>query len=73
MKCNVGKTDQMVRLVLGVILLGAAFFSGVEGTLKYILIVAGIIALGTGLLKFCALYTLLGMSTCDTEEKSEKQ
>ncbi len=73
MKCNVGKTDQIIRLVLGVIFLGAAFFAGLEGTLKYVLIVAGVISLGTGLMKFCALYTLLGMNTCETKEPEEKQ
>ena len=70
MKCNVGKTDKIIRIIIGIITLGIAFFGGVEGTLKIILIIVGIIGLGTGILGFCALYTLLGINTCKTKEDS---
>ena len=69
MKCNVGKTDRIIRIVIGVIALLIAFFGGTSGALQIILIVVGIIGLGTGIFRFCALYTLLGMNTCQTEEK----
>ena len=66
MKCNVGKTDRIIRIAIGIIALAVAFFGGLTGILKIIAIVIGIIGLGTGLLKFCALYTLFGMNTCET-------
>ena len=73
MKCNVGKTDRIIRIAIGIIALAVAFLGGLEGTLKIIAIVVGVIGLGTGILKFCALYTLFGMNTCETTNSDNKQ
>lgn len=73
MKCNVGKTDRIIRIAIGIIALAVAFLGGLEGTLKIIAIIIGVIGLGTGVLKFCALYTLFGMNTCETTNPEENK
>lgn len=61
MKANVGGVDRILRIVLGLALL-VMFFTA-EGTLKYVGLV-GVVPLLTGLVRFCPLYTLLGVSSC---------
>jgi hypothetical protein len=61
MKANVGGVDRILRIVLGLALL-AMFFTA-EGTLKYVGLI-GVVPLLTGLVRFCPLYTLLGVSSC---------
>jgi len=68
MIANVGTTDRVFRLVLGVALIAAALLSGwgaFDGApLTYGTVVAGIVMLATATFRFCPLYTLLGIKTC---------
>jgi len=57
---NVGQTDKMIRIILGIVLLSMFFF--VEGNAKYFGVL-GIIPLYTGLTGKCALYKLFGINT----------
>lgn len=59
MKANVGGIDKILRIVVGVLLIALAL-TDVIGIWGYI----GIIPLATGLLNFCPLYPLLGISSC---------
>lgn len=59
MKANVGGLDKFARIILGALLIALAF-TDVIGAWGYV----GVIALLTGVLNFCGLYTLLGVSTC---------
>jgi hypothetical protein len=59
MKANVGGIDRILRIVVGLALIGAAI-AGIGTPWTWI----GIVPLATGLIKFCPLYTLLGMNTC---------
>jgi len=61
MKCNVGGIDRVLRIVVGLVLIGLAA-SNVVGIWGWI----GIVPLVTGLLKFCPLYTILGIKSCGT-------
>lgn len=61
MRRNVGKTDRLVRAVLGVVLLAVLFLA--EGPFRYIGL-AGIVLLLTSFVSFCPLYTLFGLNTC---------
>ncbi|SPH17670.1 hypothetical protein DEA8626_01194 [Defluviimonas aquaemixtae] len=63
LKTNVGTTDRVIRIILGIVLL-AAFFMLPGMGYRWILALLGVIALGTGLMSSCPLYTLLGLSTC---------
>ena len=61
MKCNVGGIDRVLRIVVGLVLVGLAASNEV-GVWGWI----GIISLATGLFKFCALYPMLGINSCGT-------
>jgi hypothetical protein len=59
MKSNVGGIDRVLRIVLGLVLIGLAA-TGTVGAWGWI----GIVPLATAALGFCPLYTVLGFSTC---------
>ncbi|MBD3808017.1 MAG: DUF2892 domain-containing protein [Epsilonproteobacteria bacterium] len=59
---NVGKIDKIIRLVIGVVLIVYAVMTG--NMLGYI----GIIPIVTALMGWCPLYTLLGKSSCGSDE-----
>ncbi len=64
MRCNVGTTDRVLRIVLGlVIIVAGLYFQSWWGLI-------GLIPLLTGVLRLCPLYSVLGLSTCKTEEQS---
>ena len=60
---NVGTLDRIIRIIVGIALIALAY-TGVFGAWAYI----GIIPLATGLLRWCPLYTLLGVQTCPLHE-----
>jgi len=60
MKINVGKTDRTVRILVGIGLLAGFFFSG--GSVRWIGLLGGI-ALITGIIGTCPLYSLTGITT----------
>jgi hypothetical protein len=57
-RLNVGNPDRALRVIFGIVLLALAV-SGTIGAWGYI----GIIALLTGDVAYCPLYSMLGMST----------
>ncbi len=63
MKSNVGGIDKILRIVLGAGLLGATV-AGLLPVWGYI----GIVPLATGLMGWCPLYPLIGLSTCPTKK-----
>ncbi len=64
MKINVGNIDRILRIVIGLTLIGL-LQAGVIGVWGWI----GLVPLLTGAFKFCPLYSLLGMNTCPMEKK----
>ncbi len=65
MKQNVGGVDRLVRMVLGAILVGYGSLS-----MMWWLVAVGIVVFLTGVMRFCALYSLFGISTCKIETGS---
>ena len=61
MKMNVGVMDKVVRIVVGVGLLSLILL--LEGNVRWLGLI-GIVPLATGLIGYCPLYTVLGLSTC---------
>jgi hypothetical protein len=59
MNVNVGNADRALRIVLGLLLIGLAFF-GTIGAWGYL----GVIPLATGLLSRCPAYSIFGINTC---------
>jgi hypothetical protein len=60
---NVGKPDQIVRIILGFVLIIVSALGYIGAPWSYLLIIIGIIALITGIIGSCPLYSFLGMST----------
>jgi hypothetical protein len=60
---NVGPIDRIVRIVLGIGLVALALGGSVAGPLVAVVWLVAMIALATGLIGFCPLYFLLGIST----------
>jgi hypothetical protein len=58
MKLNVGSLDRVIRIVVGVALIGASL-TGVIGMWGWI----GVVPLATGVFSMCPLYSVLGLST----------
>lgn len=56
---NIGSTDRIIRIVIGIILISLVFV-GPQTLWGWL----GLIPLATGLLGWCGLYTLLGINTC---------
>lgn len=61
-KSNVGTTDRVLRVIVGLALL-VAFFMLPEAGYRWFLLI-GIVPLVTGLMGSCPAYSLLGISTC---------
>ncbi len=65
MKINVGTIDRILRIVVGLGLIGAA----VAGMLPWWVGLIGAVPLVTGIFKFCPAYAIFGMSTCSMDKK----
>jgi Inner membrane protein YgaP-like, transmembrane domain len=59
MKANVGGVDKILRIVVGLVLIGLAL-AHIGAPWTWI----GVVPLATGLVNFCPLYGIFGMSTC---------
>ena len=60
---NIGPTDKLLRIIVGLVLL-VLVFVGPKTPLGYF----GVIPLLTGLTGFCPLYALFGISTCSRDK-----
>ena len=63
MKQNVGKTDQIVRFLIAIIIGLLILFNILSGTWAIVLGILSVILIVTALIKFCPLYLPFGIST----------
>lgn len=63
-KNNVGKVDRIIRIVLGILLVGNVFV-GVQTVIGWV----GLILIVTGLFGTCPLYLIIGINTRSMGEK----
>jgi membrane protein implicated in regulation of membrane protease activity len=59
MKSNVGGIDRILRIVVGLVLIGLTF-TGTVGVWGWL----GVVPLATGALGWCPPYAIFGWSTC---------
>jgi len=68
MRANVGSPDRTARIIIGSLLILAAFIPALSLAASPILqwgaVVVGAVLIVTALVRFCPLYTVFGMSTC---------
>lgn len=63
MKCNVGKTDKIVRWIIGVVAIALGIiYKNWWGAI-------GLVPLITASISSCPIYSIFGMSTCKTDKK----
>ncbi len=63
MKCNVGKTDKIVRWIIGIVAIAlGVYFKNWWGAV-------GLIPIVTASISLCPIYAIFGLSTCKIEEK----
>ena len=64
LKNNVGKIDRLIRVVLGIILVGNVFYA-----LHHPIGWLGVILIVTGIVGKCPLYSIIGINTRPLSEK----
>lgn len=67
MTANVGTVDRIIRVVLGLVLLGLTFNlfgPGLASPWNWIAGIVGAVMLLTGVFSTCPAYSILGISTC---------
>jgi hypothetical protein len=63
MKTNESGLDRTIRIIFGIVLLGLYLLGYVGGGLGIVFVILGAIALITGIIGFCPLYSLFKFST----------
>jgi hypothetical protein len=62
MKCNVGKADKIIRIILGLVIIAVGFyFKSWWGAI-------GVVPIFTALIGWCPLYAPFKISTCKTDQ-----
>lgn len=64
MKCNVGMAEQSIRIGAGLLAVGIGLLAGLSSTIAGVILGVGAILLITGIVRFCPLSALFGISTC---------
>ena len=64
MQANIGSSDRIIRISIGVALIGASL-AGLIGAWGWV----GVVPLTTGVFRFCPAYLPFGMGTCKTANK----
>lgn len=65
-KHNVGKTDKVIRLVIGIAMIVVGYYLG-----SWLWGIGGLIIFITGIVDWCLIYKIFGISTCETKEVGE--
>jgi hypothetical protein len=60
---NVGKIDRVVRIILGIVLIAVFALNMVAAPWSYLVVLIGLIALVTGAVGTCPLYSVIGFTT----------
>ena len=73
---NVGKVDRLFRVIFGILFI-AAGYSYIPEPALYVFIIIGAILIGEGLIGYCLVYQMTGITTvghpiCDFPKKKEE-
>jgi len=73
MRCNVGKTDKTVRVILGLVFIIAGYLlASSYGSGFYALAILGVVFIITSAIGFCPLYLPFGINT-DEDARNDKK
>lgn len=65
---NIGKTDKLIRLSAGILLILLFLFNVVSGWLGIVFLVIALTFIVTSFMNFCPAYMPLGINTCKKED-----
>lgn len=72
MTFNVGTPDRIIRVILGLLLIVAPFVTGwtlfASSAWSWGAVIAGVILVATGAVRFCPAYALFGLDTARKEK-----
>lgn len=69
MKKNMGMADRLLRIILAIVVAVLIYLGEISGTAAIILgVIAGVFLL-TSIIKFCPLYTVIGINTCKAKKE----
>jgi hypothetical protein len=68
MERNMGSADRIIRLIIAALVVVLYFTGILKGTLGVVLLALAAIMAGTSIIRFCPLYALFGISTCQTKK-----
>jgi len=67
-KKNVGSADRVIRAIVGVAALLGFFMMSTTGILHWVLLLVGVIGLGTAAMSSCPIYSIFGLRTCPLDK-----
>lgn len=62
-KANVGEKESLMRLIAGAVLIALAMLAG--GLLQWIIMIAGVVMVATGIVRWCPAYHAMKKSTAN--------
>lgn len=65
-----GSTDKIIRIIVAAIFAALYFTGTVTGTLGIVLLVLGVVFVGTSAISFCPLYSIVGINTNPESKKA---
>jgi hypothetical protein len=66
--CNVGGPERTVRFVVGVVFLALALLAPVDPVWRAVFALLAMVGLGTAVVRYCPLNTLMGRNSCRRSE-----
>lgn len=69
MQKNVGTIDKVIRIAVAVILVVLYITDVLSGTAGTVALIAAGALVATSAVSFCGLYTVIGVNTCQIEQK----
>ncbi|QRZ14383.1 DUF2892 domain-containing protein (plasmid) [Paracoccus methylovorus] len=63
MQINIGSTERALRLILGVVLVLLPFLTALSMLWTWVSVIAGLVLVVTGVVRFCPLWAMLGICT----------
>jgi len=69
MKSNVGSTDKIIRIIIAIVALYAAYTGMAASPWNYVLYVVAAIMVFTSVMGCCPLFSIFGVNTCKIKKE----
>ncbi|HVY13387.1 MAG TPA: DUF2892 domain-containing protein [Alphaproteobacteria bacterium] len=65
-KANVGEKESLMRLIAGAVLLALSFLAASGSILQWLVLIAAMVLIATGIIRFCPIYSMMKKSTAES-------